>query len=270
MRIASLQPSVAITLAHLGALDCVCAATRFCIAAVPELAERKITVLPDSWSFAEADQATLSRAAADLVIASVPYREQSLSAILKAAVPVLALAPHTLADVYQDARLIARQVDRLPLAETLIERLQTALTDVQSQTASTPPQTVYCEEWGKPLIASQPWVAELIATANGQFVGKPGAQTTVDAIAEADPDVLLFAWCGAGDRVPLERVIAHRQWQDLRAVRERCVFCIPDEFLNTPSFNLQDGLACLAAALHPNLFPAQPGLRRLRSPQTLA
>ncbi len=263
MRIVSLQPSVAITLAHLGALDCVCAATRFCVAAVPELAGRGVAILPDAWSFAEADQQTLLRTSPDLVIASVPYREQSLTAILKAGVPVLALAPHTLADVYQDARLIARQVDCLARAETLIEHLQIAIADVQRETAPTPPQTVYCEEWGKPLIASQPWIAELIAAANGRFVGKPGVQTTAEAVAAADPDVLLFAWCGAGDRVPLERVVAQRQWQELRAVRESRVFCIPDEFLNTPSFNLRDGLACLAAALHPDRFPAQPVLKRL-------
>jgi iron complex transport system substrate-binding protein len=265
MRIASLQPSISLTLAHLGALDSLCAATKWCVEALPELAQRKIAILPDSWSFAEADQQTLLRTLPDLVIASVPYRPESLTAILKAGVPVLTLAPYTLADIYHDTLLIARQVDALPTAETLIHALQSAVAHAAKRSASLPVQNVYCEEWGKPLIHSQPWIAELIAAENGRFVGTPGAKTTAEAVAEADPDVLLFAWCGAGDRVPLERVVAQRNWQNLRAVRSGRVFCIPDEFLNTPSFNLQEGLACIAYAMHPGDLAPHPRLRCLQT-----
>ena len=263
MRIASLQPSVAITLAHLGAIDSVCACTRWCVAAFPELATRNVSVLPDSWSFSEADQRTLLSTMPDLVIASVPYRPESLTAILKAGVPVLALAPKTLADIIHDTRLIARQVDALPIAEALIRTLHETLAHTSERTARLSRQTVYCEEWGKPLIASQPWIAELVEAAGGTFATQPAAHTTAEAVAAADPDVLLFAWCGAGDRVPLARVIEQRGWHNLSAVQTGRVFCIPDEFLNTPSFNLLNGLACIAAALHPDLFPTEPRMKTL-------
>ena len=117
-----------------------------------------------------------------------------------------------------------------------------------------PRPVVYCEEWGKPLIHSQPWVAEMVEAAGGQFLGVPAKQTTPEAIAAADPDVMIFAWCGAGDRVPLERVIAQRAWHNLSAVRTGRVFCIPDEWLNTPAPTLLRGLRALAAALHPSEF----------------
>ncbi len=263
MRIASLQPSISVTLGHLGALDSLCAVTRYCVDAVPGLAARSLPVIHDSWGFSEADRQTLLDARPDLIIASVPYRSQTLETILKMALPVLALAPKTLADVLQDILLIARQVDALPLAEQLVRSFQTAVEDVRSATGAKPRQTVYCEEWGKPLIHSQPWVAELVTAANGSFVGTPGAQTTPEAIAQADPDVLLFAWCGAGDRVPLARVIEQRNWQHLRAVKAHQVVCIPDELLNTPSFNLLQGLQAIAAALHPEDFTPHPGIKRL-------
>ena len=266
MRIASLQPSISLTLAHLGALDSLCAATKWCLEALPELADRQVPILPDSWSFSDADQQALLGTRPDLVIASVPYRPESLTAILKAGVPVLTLAPYTLADIFHDTRLIARQVDALSIAETLIHTLQSFLGNTRSTCAALTAQTVYCEEWGKPLIASQPWIAEMIFAANGAFVGKPGAQTSAEAVAQADPDVLLFAWCGAGDRVPLDRVIVQRNWQDLRAVQSGRVFCIPDEFLNTPAFNLIEGLACITHALHPGSFPKHPRLKQLAQP----
>jgi iron complex transport system substrate-binding protein len=96
VKIASLQPSVSIVLDRLGCLDALVACTRYCLEAVPSLRERPIAVVRDSWS---ASAGELLGVRPDLVIASVPYRRESLEAILKAGCPVLALAPHSLADV---------------------------------------------------------------------------------------------------------------------------------------------------------------------------
>jgi iron complex transport system substrate-binding protein len=250
VRIASLQPSITITLAALGALDTLCAHTKYCLEALPQLMERGLPVLADSWT-TTTDEITATQP--DLVIASVPYRMESLAAILKAGLPLLALAPHTLSDVAKDTRLLAAQVDRRKEGEALIAAFEQSIAQTRAATANLPRLRVYSEEWGRPLIHSQPWIEELISEAGGDFVGQAGQQTTPDHIAGEDPDVLLFAWCGAGDRVPLERVIDQRGWRDLRAVRARNVFCIPDEYLNTPAIpSLERGLAYLVASLHPD------------------
>ena len=263
MRIASLQPSVTLTLDALSQLDTLCAHTKYCVEALPELAQRKLPILADSWTITTDE---LTAVAPDLVIASVPYRLESLAAILKAGFPVLALAPRTLSDVLQDTRLIARQVNCDARAERMIKAFERAVTAIKFSTNDLPMQTVYCEEWGKPLIHSQPWIAELIASCGGTFVGTPGIQTTPETVATLDPDILLFAWCGAGDRVPLDRVIAQRSWQHLRAVRSHRVYCIPDEYLNTPAIpSLTQGLAHLASAIHPQRFPEPPRLVTLSS-----
>jgi len=251
MRIASLQPSITLTLSALDRLDALCAVTKYCLEALPSLAERNLPILHDSWT-ANTDEILATRP--DLVIASVPYRMESLAAILKSGLPVLALAPHSLADIYNDLRLIAAVVHADP--EPTVAHMQNTIASTRALTAHLALETkplVYCEEWGKPLIHSQHWVAELVEAAGGRFLGTPGAHTTAEEIAAADPDVLLFAWCGAGNRVPIERVIAQRGWHGLRAVRERRVHCIQDEYLNTPGPTLLEGLACIAAALHPAL-----------------
>ena len=260
MRIASLQPSITLTLAAIGKLDYLCACTKYCIEAQPSLATRNLTILHDSWT-ANTDE--ILAAKPDLVIASVPYRMESLAAILKSGLPVLTLAPHNLNDIYNDIRLIAAVVNAYGEGEALVARMKSAIEMTHRSVARTQTPLVYCEEWGKPLIHSQRWVAELVEAAGGQYLGEPGTHTTPEAIAEADPDVLLFAWCGAGDRVPLEKVIAQRNWHHLRAVRERRVFCIPDEFLNTPGPTLLEGLASIAAATHPDLYPPHPRTIRL-------
>jgi iron complex transport system substrate-binding protein len=123
--------------------------------------------------------------------------------------------------------------------------------------------SVYAEEWGKPLIHSQPWVAELVEAAGGAFVGAPGAHTDAESVAAASPDVILAAWCGAGNRVPLEKIVRDRSWADLPAVQNRHVFCIDDELLNTPAPTLIGGLHAILWALHPEHFPAAPGIRQI-------
>jgi iron complex transport system substrate-binding protein len=254
LRIAALQPSISIILDRLGALDLLVACTRYCVEAVHALAPRPITIVKDSWS-STTDEILAARPT--LVLASVPYRMESLAALLKSGCPVLTLAPHALADIYADIRLIGSIVHRVEAAESLVAEMQQEITAMRASIADDPSRpVVYCEEWGKPLIHSQPWVAELIEAAGGQFLGDPAKQTTPNVVAAADPDVMIFAWCGAGDRVPLERIIAQREWQDLRAARNGQVFCIPDEWLNTPAPTLLLGLRALAAAIHPSRFDA--------------
>jgi iron complex transport system substrate-binding protein len=260
LRVAALQPSISLTLEHLGCLDSLVACTRYCLQAVPSLRTRDVKVIADSWSSTTEE---ILSASPDLVLASVPYRMESLAAILKCGVPVLTLAPHTLADVYQDIRLLGDILHAPDRAAAVVEEMMRGVASTQEAVSTAETRVVYCEEWGKPLIHSQSWVAELVSAAGGRFLGKPGSVTDADAVAAQDPHVLVFAWCGAGDRVPLARVIEKRQWQSLRAVREGRVYCVPDEFLNTPAPNLLQGLRALAGAIHPEIFGTAQGVRCL-------
>jgi iron complex transport system substrate-binding protein len=257
-RIVSLQPSATVILEAIGALDRLVACTRYCVEVCPQAAGRAIVA--DSWS-ANSDE--ILRAQPDLVIAAVPYQEKSVSAILKAGVRFLGLAPRTLADIYIDILGIAGIVARAELGEALVQTMQREIELVRQQTRGVPRRKVFCEEWGKPLIASQPWVAELIEAADGEFVCRPGLQTAPELVEAANPDVLIAAWCGAGDRVPLQKIVRERGWQELEAVRQQHVYCIADELLNTPAPTLLAGLHALAAAIHPEKFPQVRGLRRI-------
>ncbi|MGZ4787921.1 MAG: ABC transporter substrate-binding protein, partial [Terriglobales bacterium] len=101
------------------------------------------------------------------------------------------------------------------------------------------------------------------------FLGTPGKQTTAEEISKLDPEVIIAAWCGAGNRVPLEKIIHDRRWETTTAARNCRVYCINDEYLNTPAPTLIHGLHALAHAIHPELFPDAVGIRRIAdSPST--
>jgi iron complex transport system substrate-binding protein len=260
-RVVSLQPSATVTLRDLGLLDRLVACTKYCADVCPEVADGSRVIVADSWS-AQAEQ--IIAAKPDLVIASVPYQLEAVAEILKAGVRFLGLSPRTLDDIYRDIATIAGAFDESRQANDVIGRMQEAIEQLRSFTITTDRSpVVFCEEWGKPLIASQPWVAELVEAAGGRFLGEPGKTTSFEAVADAQPEVLIAAWCGAGDRVPLERIIEQREWNDLPAVREGRVFCINDELLNTPASNLIDGLRAIAWALYPEMFTRPWGIRHI-------
>src|SRR5208282_4067078 len=275
-RIACLQPSATVILASVGELDRVVACTKYCADVVPELlaelqtelqtevrgGNRLIVIIADSWT-SKANE--ILAAKPDLVIAAVPYQEAAVVEILKAGIRFLGLAPRTLDDIYTDIALISGSVGAGERGAKVICEMRAAIDDVRRQTANLPRKRVFCEEWGKPIIASQAWVAELVQAAGGDFLGTPGVQCSTEEIARLDPEVIIAAWCGAGDRVPLARITsaAERGWSETTAVRNSQVYCISDELLNTPAPTLVSGLGALAGAIHPAVFGPQSGLRSI-------
>jgi iron complex transport system substrate-binding protein len=259
-RIVCLQPSATVILEAIGELDRVVACTKYCRDVVPAVANSERIVVADSWT-ASADQ--ILNAQPDLVIASVPYQEKAVCEILRSGVRFLGFAPKTLSDIYTDIAMIAGVVGAAARGEKVVESTQQHIDAIRSKTAGPPRRRVFCEEWGKPLITSQKWVAELIDAAGGEFIGAPGTQIAAEQVLRADPEVIIAAWCGAGDRVPLEKIVADRGWQEITASVKGNVFCISDEWLNTPAPTLLRGLDALAFAIHPELFPPTKGIRRI-------
>jgi iron complex transport system substrate-binding protein len=250
-RIACLQPSATVILASVGALGRVVACTKYCVDVVPQVRDNKRMIVADSWT---AKSGEILAAKPDLVIAAVPYQQEAITEILKAGIRFVALAPRSLADIYGDIGIIATLVGAQEGGARVISQMQAAIERIARRAAGLPRKRVFCEEWGKPIIASQPWVAELVHAAGGTFLGDAGRQCSSDEIRRLDPEVIIAAWCGAGDRVPLAKIIVQRGWSETFAGRTGQVYCISDELLNTPAPTLIQGLHALSSAIHPEAF----------------
>ena len=261
-RIACLQPSATVILASVGAFDRVVACTKYCAEVVAGLDTSDKVVIADSWT---AKASEILSTQPDLVIAAVPYQEEAVAEILKAGVRFLGLVPRTIDDVYTDIAVIAGCVGAGERGAQVIGEMQAAIERVRLRTDGRPRKRVFCEEWGKPIIASQAWVAELVQAAGGEFLGKPGGQVSAEEVAQFDPEVIVAAWCGAGDRVPLGKIVRERGWLETPAARNSQVYCISDELLNTPAPTLIAGLHALEAAIHPESGGSKmtPGLRSI-------
>ena len=190
-RVVSLQPSITVTLRDLGLLDRLAACTRYCRDVCPEVAATGCLIVQDSWT-AKADEILAARP--DLVVASVPYQIEALTQIMKAGVPFLGLSPKSLDDVFDDIAAIARIMGTPERGIELIRGMKLEIEALRQQTSELPKLLVYCEEWGKPLILSQKWVAELVDAAGGRFFGEPGKQAAPEEVLQASPEVIIAAW----------------------------------------------------------------------------
>lgn len=244
LRIVSLAPNATSILCAIGARSSLVGVTRWCsdVASVDKLPR-----FGDCWEL-EAVPKILALTP-DLVIGSVPFKTETVGKLLEHPVRFLALNPRSLSDIAADIRVVAGLVNRSTAASSVITQMHKKFSAIRSASLHKRPIRIYCEAWPNPRISSPPWVAELAQFCNAEFVCAPGKRVTDDEIAAANPDVILLAWAAAGDRAKPATAYANTKWRGVAAIRNRQVFVIRDELLNTPAPILVRGSRELARIL---------------------
>ena len=179
---------------------------------------------------------------------------------LAAPVEIVSLAPMRLGDVWGDiARVgVALGADARPVCE----RLQARTAAIAAQARALPPRRVVTVEWTDPPMSAGNWVPEIVALAGGiDTLGAEGRHAPVvsaDAVAAADPDVIVLMPCGydlprtADDGRAL---LADAAWAGLRAVRAGEVYATDgNAYFNRPGPRLVESQEILAEILHPAHF----------------
>jgi len=186
-----------------------------------------------------------------LVIGSVPYKQETVAKLLEQPLNFLAMNPRTLADVEADVSLLASIVGRAPDGEKTIRAMRAGFDRIRKKTnAKRPRVRVYCEAWPNPRISSPPWVAELVEIVGGEMVVPPGERVSDTQVADASPDVIVLAWAATGAKADPNKAYEMQAWQNVPAIRNRRVYVISDELLNTPGPPLVRGALELWKVLH--------------------
>ncbi len=185
--------------------------------------------------------------------------ERAVCAWVGSAPTVVSLRPHTMADIYADIRRVASALACAPQAEALIADMQGRIGAVAGRIAGRAKPRLAFIEWIDPPMSGGHWMPELIEAAGGiNLFGERGAQSpwiTWEAVAAADPDVILVAPCGYDIPTTAREMGAtdgNTIWQGLRAVREGRVFLADgNAFFNRPGPRLVESAEILAETLHP-------------------
>lgn len=256
-RIVSLAPSATSILVAIGARRELVGVSKWCkdvadVSGLPEIAG-------DCWHLsgaAEANEsaATLMKLRPTLIVGSVPFKAETVQKILALPVPFLALNPRTLNDIESDIRLLGGVSGKNERASELIFEMRGELRGISAiaRKAKKRPR-VYCEAWPNPRISSPPWVAELVEICGGKMAVRAGERVSDEDVARTNPEVIVLAWAATGAKSKPQQALRNPAWKEVSAVRERRVFAIRDELLNTPGPPLARGVKELLRALHPEL-----------------
>ena len=255
-RIVSLAPSVTSILVALGARRQIVAVSKWC----KDVADvRGLPELGDCWflgdkSGAEKSASEIMKLRPTMIVGSVPFKTETVQKVLSLPVPFLALNPRRLTDVESDIRMLGGVTGTSHRAEELIREMRRKFEQLRktASRAKTRPR-VYCEAWPNPRISSPPWVTELVEICGGEISVRAGERVSDEDVAQANPEVIVLAWAATGARSKLEQALKNRAWRDVSAVRERKVFAIRDELLNTPGPPLVCGAEELLRVIHQGL-----------------
>jgi iron complex transport system substrate-binding protein len=250
LRIVSLAPSATSILCAMGAKKALVGVTKWCADVAPV---RGLPNLGDCWHMGSV--AEIVDLKPDLVIGSVPYKQETVAKLLAEPVSFLAMNPRTLADIENDIRMLGRIAGRATAGEKLIQKMRREFAAVEKNARRVLGKTkrrvrVYCEAWPHPRISSPPWVAELVRIAGGEMVVEAGVKVSEEQVAAGRPEVIVLAWAATGDKAEPRKAYEVAAWKDLPALRERHVFVVRDELLNTPGPPLVAGARELSRLLH--------------------
>jgi iron complex transport system substrate-binding protein len=246
LRIVSLAPSATSILCAIGARRLLVGVTKWCCDVAPVAG---LPQLGDCWHMNSITDIVALHP--DIVIGSVPYKLDTVGKLLEHPLNFLAMNPRSLADVYADIRLLGGIASRPSQARTLIARMRSQFAAIARHAKkSRPPMRVYCESWPNPRISSPPWVAELIKICGAEMVVPAGEKVTDEQVAEARPNVIVLAWAATGSKSDPRQAYRVEAWKDVPAIRDRRVFAIRDELLNTPGPPLVQGAQELSKLLH--------------------
>ena len=288
MRIVSLVPSATEMLFALGLGADVVAVTHECDypAAARDLPKVTRDVLPGGLSAAEIDAAVKERTLAgesiyeldadalhdlapDLIVTqalcsvcAVSYDDvRSIAEEIDSVPTVISLDPHTVGEVLGDARTLAQATDSKDAAVELVQEASARIDRIRLATRDARRLKVVALEWLDPPFAAGHWTPQLIAWAGGEdllgFQGENSEETTWEAVAAAEPDVVIVMPCGYDAEIAHREAEMHRD--QLAAVGAGEVVAVnAGAYFSRPGPRLIDGLELLAHILHPELVPEHP------------
>jgi iron complex transport system substrate-binding protein len=281
MRIVSLVPHATELLYALGLDAEIVGVTHECDHPLQALSARRVTrdVLPAGLSAGEIDRAVreltlegqaiyeldtdaLAELEPDLIVTqalcpvcAVSYEEVAVLARKLPSRPrVIALDPKTLGETLGDVRTIATATQRRREGVELIARTAGRIDRVRLAVRGQPRPRVAALEWLDPVYVAGHWTPQMIELAGGEDVlGMAGERSEVfswEAVAAAEPDVVVLMPCGYDAPRAHEEALAHsEQLRELGAGRVTAVNA--SAYFSRPGPRLVDGVELLGEILHP-------------------
>lgn len=180
---------------------------------------------------------------------------------------VLNLEPHSLDDILDNLRTVARAMGCEPAAEPVIAGLRRRIDAVAQKTRNLAYRPrVFCMEWADPPYCGGHWMKELVEIAGGRddlaVLHRPSYRIDWRRVRDFAPEVIVLTCCGFFlDRNlrEAELLAGFEGALDLPAVKAGRVYATDgSSYFSRPGPRIVDSLEILAHCIHPELFRPPP------------
>jgi iron complex transport system substrate-binding protein len=170
---------------------------------------------------------------------------------------VISLDPSTLEDVARSIETLAARLGAPEQGIAVATEMRSTIGAVRRLTRDLPRRRVFVAEWIDPPFVPGHWVPQMIEEAGGEAIlgepGRPSHPTTWDAVAAADPEMIVIAPCGFDAEEAARRSAGVDLAQLVR--HARIVVVDGDGYYSRPGPRLADGVRQLGHLLHPDVVP---------------
>ncbi|HEX5274120.1 MAG TPA: cobalamin-binding protein [Candidatus Rubrimentiphilum sp.] len=169
---------------------------------------------------------------------------------------IVSLEPSSLEDVFSNIQTLGNLTHRESAARELIASLRRRREAARSRATGAQPRVLVLE-WTDPTMGAGHWTPGLLEDAGGvPVLAAPGGNSqrlSWDAIAAADPDIVIVAPCGYSlekTEAAISELQTKTEWNMLRAVREGRVYPVDgNAYVNRPGPRLIDTIEIFASIL---------------------
>jgi iron complex transport system substrate-binding protein len=217
------------------------------------------------------DEALLQQLRPDLILTQdlcqvcAPSGKQLTDALasLTLAPKVLALTPHTLADILENIQQLGCVTGRVAAAAVLMQRCRDQLAGVRAALPRASAQKrVFFMEWTDPIYCAGHWVPEMIELAGGvdalARAGQDSVRLPWEDVTRWAPEVMIVAPCGCDTGqafAQLSTLARLPGWASLPAVERDQVYCVDaNSYFACPGPRVFEGIELLAHLIHPERF----------------
>lgn len=191
---------------------------------------------------------------------------------------VVSLEPNTIADIFDNIKLIGELCGVSEKAEEVVQNLQNRLDKVRERISENNSKLkVFMLEWLEPPFAPGHWTPEQVEIAGGICLlgetGKKSVTTTYEAIHESKPDVLVLIPCGyyTSDILrQMENTFFPSDWREIPAIKNGEVWALDaTSYFSRPAPRVVDGIEILSKIFHPQIFGEPTATEAVRVPKDL-
>lgn len=193
--------------------------------------------LPKVGGFSTPDIEKIVAMSPDLVITISDIQAATAAALIKRGIPVLALNPHRLDDIWHNILLLGGILGVQDTAHHVVQTLQAAFHALRAPFPAGVRPRVYFEEWYDPLVSGIGWVSDVIEGVGGEDIFRdlatrpvaPERLVTAEAVIARQPDIIIASW--RGKPADLDAIRQRPGWHTIPAVAAGQVYEIASEDL---------------------------------------